>query len=101
MWNQTKFIKLLVEHNHNLLKLLREYEIDASTPDELPQPAPPLAPKSQFTPGSQSWFKQLPLPKTGDVVITSDAMARSAPKPRPPRAPGQQAMRSNGLWWRW
>ena len=51
-----------------------------------PVPATEAKPK----PGSQEWYRNLPEPV--DTGITMNELARSIPKPRPPRAPGMQGV---------
>ena len=59
-----------------LLDLLWRDEAKASAPE--PEPEPEAQPRSKS--------------------ISMNEIARSIPKPRPPRAPGQQRLRSNGIW---
>jgi hypothetical protein len=54
--------------------------------------------KAKPEPGTQEWYRQLPPPKA-DQGISMNSIARSVPRPRPPRAPGQQSKSYNGLWW--
>ena len=63
-----------------------------------PAPAPPPEPAPKAKAGSQAWYVQLPPPKA-DLGISMNDMLRSIPPPRPPRRPGTQSRRFNGLWW--
>jgi hypothetical protein len=96
MWLQSELVRLLIEHQHKLIRLLGAHErkVDVSTPDELPVET---APRPKFKPGSQEWYKSLPAPRTEGVSMNS--IARSVPRPQPPRAPGRQSRRFNGSWW--
>ena len=61
-----------------------------------PEPAPKAKAKAKA--GSQAWYVQL-LPPKADLAISMNDMIRSIPPPRPPRRPGTQSRRFNGLWW--
>ena len=83
MWSQNELVKLLIEHQQKLIRLLGAHErkVDAPPP-EPPEPAP----RPKFKSGTQEWYRQLPPPKTNDGV-SMNKLARSVPKPRPPRKP--------------
>ena len=64
-------------------------------PEEPPEPKRKVGP----APGSQAWYKQLPPPARNPDDVSMNSIARSIPRRAPPRAPGQQARRFNGMWW--
>jgi hypothetical protein len=72
-----EIIKLAVER---LLDLFQAFEERPSNPRR-PEPEPP-EPQSRR-----------------EQSISMNEIARSIPKPRPPRAPGLQTRRFNGSWW--
>jgi hypothetical protein len=63
---------------------------------ELSEPEPPRKPTAK--PGSAEWYLQHTPPKH-EGVVEMNALARGIPRPRPPRAPGKQSRRFNGLWY--
>ena len=94
MRTRDEIIKIAVAR---LLDVFQAFErSDApSTPEPEPEPAPKV---SRFKPGTQEWFRQL-APSRTDRGVDMNDMLRSIPKPKPPRRPGTQIERWNGLWW--
>jgi hypothetical protein len=91
MWTTSDLIELILAFD-------RKRRASTSSPDPEPEPEPEREPQSRFKPGSQEWYRALPPPRT-DQGVTMNSLARSIPKPRPPRAPGQQQRRWGGSWW--
>ena len=98
MWSRTALVKLFVEHERRLLQLLLNFEPQADAPEPEPEPEPAPKPKSKHPPGSMEWYLALPPGRKGGGLSMNE-MARGAPKLRPPRRPGMQSRRYNGLWW--
>ena len=89
-------IKLLSE----MLRLLQAQERKNNEPEPEPEPFKP-----EPIPKNETYMQMLQRRTRDDVragrAVTMNSLARSVPNARPPRAPGQQFMRSNGRWWWW
>jgi hypothetical protein len=62
-----------------------------------PEPPPP-ARNAEAKPGSQAWFRQLRPAAPDPNAISMNSLTRTIPTAKPPRQPGRQGRRSNGLW---
>jgi hypothetical protein len=88
-WTRSEFAKFIIEHDRRLIKALYEHGFGSDEPEprsshpEPPEPEPPR--KAKFTPGTQAWFHQLEPTQHHGVEMNS--IARSVPRPRPPRRP--------------
>jgi hypothetical protein len=81
MWTRSELIAL-INTRDMLIKLITNRERAAVTePSPAPEP-PPRKLRQSEQPG-----------------ISMNELARSVSRQRPPRAPGQQRRRFNGLWW--
>jgi hypothetical protein len=69
-----------------LARLVAALEPQGATAMPDPPEPPEPAPRPGFKPGSQEWYASLPPPRT-DEGISMNALARTVPKPKPPRKP--------------
>lgn len=90
MLTATRLAKFFVERDRQL------YAIDGA-PE--PEPAPP---KPEPIPKNETYHEMLQRRIRDDVragrAVSMNEIARSIPRVRPPRAPGQQRLRWNGWW---
>lgn len=84
MWTRSELIALITTRD-TLVKLIANREREAAA-----KPEPPPVPE----PGEPRKLRQSEQPG-----ISMNSLARTVQRPRPPRAPGQQSRRFNGLWW--
>jgi hypothetical protein len=95
MWaHDVELVKAVADQ---LAKLLRPQAPKSDDYEPEPPPPKPL-PHMKLKPGTQEWFRSLPKPTRKPGDITMNELARRVPKARPPRKPGQQRWRFNGLW---
>jgi hypothetical protein len=90
----------VIELLNQLLTLLRAQVREERAPEPEWEPDEPAPRKSKYKPGSQEWFKQLPPPRPDPNAISMNSIARCFIR-KPPRIPGSQNKRSNGLWCYW
>jgi hypothetical protein len=101
MWTRSQFARFILEHERLLIKALTEaFKPDEpSHPDPAPEP-PPFKPEP--IPPHETEDQRLKRRARDDVragrAVDMATMGRAIPKPRPPRAPGMQRLRGNGLW---
>ena len=99
MLTAAKLAKFFADRDRELLKFLKQYAPSDDAYEPEPEPPKP-APGPRFKTGSQEWFMSLArTPPKANQGISMNAIARSVPKPTPPRAPGTQERYFNGLWW--
>jgi hypothetical protein len=86
MWTRSEFAKFIIEHERRLIKAPYEHGFSSDAPE--PRPSRPEPEPRQLRQSEQPG-------------ISMNELARSIPRPRPPRAPGRQSIspRFNGLWW--
>ena len=103
MWNKIELVKLFIERENRMLKMLMDFERKASAPEPKwdYDPPTPRKIKSKYTPGTQKWFATLPKPRDDPDAVTMNQLARFIPKRRPPLRPGSQSRRWNGSWFYW
>lgn len=81
MLTKSNLLALLAENNRKLVDLLWGSETKADAPEPAPEPPAP---------------RKL---RQSELRVDMNDMLRSIPRPKPPRAPGMQSRRFNGLWW--
>jgi hypothetical protein len=86
VWSRSEFAKFILEHERRLIEALYE-GFKPDTPEPRPPRPEPPEPKK---------LRQSELPG-----VDMNDLLRSISKPRPPRSPGQQQVRSNGRWAWW
>ena len=93
-----RLIRAADEQKAALQRLRQLLDREEAMPPPEDRTAP--RPEAEFKQGSQSWYKALARspPKEANG-LSMNSLLRSIRKPRPPRAPGQQTRKFNGLWW--
>jgi hypothetical protein len=95
MWAaDVEMAKAIADH---IMKQLRPQEQNNTSPVREPPFKPEKAKKNET-------HIDMLQRRNRDDVRAGRAVSASVlkpPPPRPPRAPGQQQLRSNGLWWHW
>lgn len=94
---KAELIKLIVAQQGTLLKLLAKLEREEKAPVEYD---PPFVPEK---PGRNETHAEAMQRRNRDLVRSGRAISANMMRPgkRPPRKPGQQSERHNGLWGWW
>jgi hypothetical protein len=87
----------MIKHLTQMLRLLQAQERKNNTPAYEPPPFKPEKAKKNETHLEMLQRRNRDACRAG-TAISANLMK---PTPRPPRAPGQQRLRSNGLWSYW
>ena len=92
-------IKLLMVQQGALLKLLTKLEREEKTPEPEYDPPPKIEPARKGETEMERMLRWARNDIASGKAVGMNDIARSAPRLRPPRRPGQQERRWNGAWW--
>ena len=99
MLTAAKLAKFFADRDRELLAFLKQHARYDDAPDPAPEPAPKLEPARKGETSMEAMLRRARNDvRMGKAVGMTD-LARSVPRVRPPRAPGQQVRRWGGYYW--